>query len=364
MRKIVFNLLFLLLFFSSCEKIYTPSMNTISGALVVDAQITNDITRNDVHLSRTRSFYDRLAVLEVTGATVSLIQLSGPTLKGFESSPGHYVFSAVPVSGKQYFLRIVIQNDTYESKAVTMPPIPTISNYYSTKVMTTYNEVNGEGLPRTYEKLSREFDVDLPITSESSYYRFNLRSLIEYRYDVVQGSFFASTYGWFSYQNNERFHLVGPKESSEMGKIVKHPLFTISYNPLEYFHSDLRTLIAQGWILFVDQFGISKESYEYHEQLNNQFAATGSLFDPIQTQVYGNILCKSKPSEIVYGFFDLYTYQQYRYFLKLPSPPEEVILRPIMRFPEIPFNGEIKTKEPTAEDPHPPPLRPPDWWEE
>jgi len=364
MLKERYCLIFLLLFLASCEKIYTPAIDTLSGQFVVDAKISNVLSKNDVHLTRTRSFYDRLPVLEVSGATVSLIEIGGKTLKATESSSGHYTFPSVPESGKQYFLRIVVSNNTYESRSVTMPPLPTITNLYTNHVVYTVNQNSGESTPRTYQREGREIDVDLPVTTALSYYRFNVRSLIEWTWSKVPGSLFPNSYGWFSYQNNEKFHLVGPKDQTTNGKIIKHPMLLLDYSPLLYFHSDLRTLISHGWILFFEQYGISKESYDFHEQLNNQFAATGSLFDPVQTQIYGNILCKSNPSEIVYGFFDLYSYQEVRYFLKLPTPPLELTLRPIYNYPEIPFDGEIKEELPSAENPNPDPIKPPGWWEE
>jgi hypothetical protein len=363
MRKELLNLLLIAILFASCEKIYQPSIDTVSGLLVVDAQITNEITRNEVHLTRTRGFYDKLSVLEVTGANVSLNEIgSKVVLRGYERAAGHYVFNSVPASGKQYFLRIIIQNDTYESKAVTMPPMPKITNTYTTGITIRYNENSGESTPRTYEKPGREIDADLPLTDSLSHYRFKIRNLIEWTYDAEPG-LYPDSYGWFSYQNNERFKLAGPLDMTQPGKITKFPLLTLAYSPLEYFHSSLRTLIATGWIIFIEQYGISKESYEFHELLNKQFAASGSLFDPIQTQIYGNIICKSKPSEIVYGYFDLYTFKEYRYFLNLPPPPLDLTFRQIFKYPDIPFDGEIKAILPSPENPTPDPIQPPDWWE-
>ena len=72
MRKESYYLSFLLLLFTSCIKYYNPPMDTVSGMLVVDAQITNDISRNVVHLSRTRSYYNDQPVVEVTGAAVTM----------------------------------------------------------------------------------------------------------------------------------------------------------------------------------------------------------------------------------------------------------------------------------------------------
>ena len=364
MGKRNFYLLFLLFLTTSCEKLYNPAIDTASGQFVVDAKITNDLSRNDVHLTKTRSFYDRLPVLEVSGASVSLVENGGKSIKATESSSGHYSFPTVPESGKQYFLRIIIQNKTYESRAVTMPPIPSVDKLYTTHVVYTINENSGEGTPRTYQREGREIDVDIPVSSALSYYRFVVRSTIQWTWSQAPGSIFPDSYGWYSYQNNEKFHLVGPNDQTQPGKIIKHPMLLLDYSPLLYFHSSLRTLNSQGWILMFEQYGISKESYEFHQQLNDQFAATGSLFDPIQTQVYGNILCKSNPSEIVYGFFDLYSVKEIRYFLKLPTPPLELTLRPINRYPVIPFDGEIKAEVPSSSNPNPDPLQPPDWWEE
>lgn len=365
MRKELYFLFFLLPFMVSCEKLYHPAIDTVSGLLVVDAQITNDLTRNMVHLTRTRSFYDDQAVREVTGAVVTLNELGTKVvLKAYEKTTGHYAFYEVPVSGKTYFLRIVIQNDSYESKAVTMPPMPKLNNFYTTKVTIRYNEDSGEGTPRTYEKPGREIDADLPVTDSLAHYRFSVRSLIEWSLSQKPKNLLPDSYGWFSYQNNERFMLAGPADVSEPGKIIKYPLLTLSYNSYDYYHSSQLPLITSGWILFIEQYGISKESYELHQRLNSQFAASGSLFDPIQTQIYGNILCKTKTSEIVYGYFDLYTFKEHRYFLKMPLPPLELVLRPIYRYPDIPFDGQVDAILPSADNPNPDPIEKPSWWEE
>jgi hypothetical protein len=357
MHKLILYILFLQLVFTSCEEIYQPKMDTISGLLVVDAEITNELSKNYVHLSKTRSFYDNLPVIEVSGATVNLIELGGRVIKGHENSPGYYSFNEVPLSGKQYFLRIVNMNRTYESKAVTMPTLPSITDFYTTHVEKTVIVKTGENNNLTYKSMARAIDVDLPMTDSLSHYRFVFRSLLQWTWEINPASPapYPICYGWYSYQNNELFQLVGPKDMTEPGKVTMHQLGSISYDSISTLHKD--TLTMRGWILFVEQYGISKESYEFHKQLNNQFAATGSLFDPIQTQVYGNILCKSNPTETVYGFFDLNSFQQVRYFLTLNKPPGAISLRRIYRYPIIPDHGVIYGIMGEL------PIKP-SWWEE
>jgi hypothetical protein len=114
----------------------------------------------------------------------------------------------------------------------------------------------------------------------------------------------------------------------------------------------------------IDQYGTSKESYEFHDKLNSQFSAAGSLFDPVQTQIEGNILCTTTPSKKVFGFFDLNSYQQYRYYFYLNPPPGKYIERQIFRYPNIPVTGRVNAIPKTKEEPNPPTIKPPDWWEE
>ena len=157
---------------------------------------------------------------------------------------------------------------------------------------------------------------------------------------------------------------------SQAGKIEKHPLLTVSYDVYDYINEDTLfskydTLYAKGCILLLEQYGTSKESYEYREKLNSQFSAVGSLFDPIQNQVYGNIICKTNPSKVVYGYFDLNSYAQYRYFFNLSTPPDDFPIRQVFRYPDLPDSNGIMETQPVKGPPDeiPPPHTPPIWWE-
>jgi hypothetical protein len=296
---------------------------------------------------------------------VELIENQGNKIKSTESSAGYYLFNSTPVSGKNYFLRIKIVNDIYESEEVTMPPIPTITNFYTEHVVKKVYVTNGEGVPIPFDRQGREIYVDIPVTNSLSHYRFDVRSVLEWTWDSIPKPFSPTptAYGWNSYKQNEKFNIAGPTNFSQTNIIEKHPLLMISYDPLDYLYTD--TLVSRGWILIIEQLGTSTGSFEYHEKLNSQFAADGSLFDPIQNQVVGNILCKSNPSNIVFGYFDLNSYQQYRYYFNLSIPPGVITLRQIFRYPEIPKENGIMRTQPIKGPPDevPPPLPPPVWWE-
>ncbi|MCX6239821.1 MAG: DUF4249 domain-containing protein [Bacteroidia bacterium] len=372
MQKELKYLLLLLVFFVSCEQYYQPDIERIDGQLVVEARITNDLSRNLVHLTRTRSFNDKVPLTEVSGATVELVENKTNKIRGTESSPGFYVFNSVPVSGKNYFLRIGILNDIYESQEVTMPPIPTINNFISEYVIKKVYVNNVEGIPQPFDKPEREFYADMPVTNSLSYYRFDVKTVWEWHWDSIPNthSSIPSAYGWYVYHEKESFNLAGPKNFSLAEKIEKHPLLAVSYNIYDYLYADTLftkadTLYTKGCIIVVDQYGTSKESYEYHEKMNSQFLAVGSLFDPIQTQIYGNVICKTNASKIVFGYFDLNSYAQFRFYFNLWEPPGKVILRQIFRYPDIPDTKGMKRSQPIKGPPDeiPPPLPPPVWWE-
>jgi len=350
MLKRLTYFLFLLILITSCEEYYTPKIDVVEGQLVVEAMITNDRVQNLVHLSRTTSFYDKNPSKAVPGANVSLIESNGFVIKGTEGGTGSFYFNSIPEIGHSYKLQILLNNEKYESEVVKMPPIPTITSFYTAHVEKKEYLTDGYGVPVAHTVLGRDLYLDAPVTAELSNYRFLTRTILEWYYMPPGGPPPPPPhFGWQSYYETAQFNIAGPKQFSPASKIEKHPVVFLPYDTRSLLKPDSLSL---GWIIILDQYGTSKGSYEFHEKLNSQFAATGSLFDPIQTQIYGNITCTSNPTKIVLGYFDLNSYRQYRYYLYMstPDPKNPNIPRQIFRYPYIPDSGETVTF-------------PPDWWE-
>ena len=103
------------MFFASCEEYYMPKIDTVGGQLVVEAQITNNPSKSYVRLTQTTGFYDMKASVAITSAAVELVDISGKFVEGIQSDPGYFNFNTVPVSGNNYKLRILYQNETDEA---------------------------------------------------------------------------------------------------------------------------------------------------------------------------------------------------------------------------------------------------------
>jgi len=365
----------ILILLVSCEEYYTPDIDEMQKILVVDSHVTNDPNQNFVRISKTRSFYSTNAIEWASGALVELVESNFQIIKSREDAPGYYVFSSTPVPGKKYRLRITYLKDVFESDYVIMPQIPAIDSLYTQHEVEKVYRTNAYNVPELFDQPGRQIYIDAPVTPDLQYYRFNYRAIIQWVFNPYWMNDSANVlihknaklnnlasvygpiiplgddtskhylYGWITETNTNLFNLVGPKEFSVTQKIKKHPIVSLAYNSYVYLDSTVQE--PYNWIVILDQYGIPKESYTYHEKLNRQFDADGTLFDPVIAQVYGNIYCKNDPDKIVLGFFDMNSYKQYRYYLNLGTGKDEtVVLRQLDQYFDIPDRGYRKDEPP------------------
>ncbi len=340
MIKRLFYITLFGLLLSSCEEYYTPDLKSVPPILVVESHLTNDPNQNFVNLSMTKSFYATEASVPVVGAKVELIQFKEGIIKGIETSTGNFTFPSTPVSGEKYQLRITYLKDIYESDQVVMPPVPEIDSLYTKNDVVKSYRTNSSGPPTLIETPGRQICIDAPLSSELEYYRFTWKAVLQWVYNppAFGGPPPPSWYGWKTLYQTGQFNLAGPKEFSISDKVSQHEVFWLSYNNQIYLDSVQQ--IPSGWIVTVNQYGITQKSHDFYEQLNKQFSAEGSLFDPVQNQIYGNLICKTDPTKIVLGFFDLNSYRQYRYYLYLGTGPDnQVNQHRITTIYEIPGQG-------------------------
>lgn len=358
----------------SCEELYKPTIDIVSGPMVVDSHITNDPNNNYVTLSKTRNFYSNYAVEWISGANVELVQDNFQIIKGREDVPGYYIFAATPVPGNRYKLRISVSKDVYESDYIVMPPIPQIDRITAKHNIDKIYRINGFGVPELFNLPGREIAVDVPVTPKTECYMFRYRAVIQWKYvpKVPYDSTLDYTpedtlklarikaleapsakpdtsikilYGWKSIADDNLFNIAGPKEFSTSRKIENHHIVSLAYDSTYYLDSLEQK--PYNWIIILDEYGIPKESYDYLGQLNKQFKADGSLFEPVLSQVYGNILCKTDPSKIAMGFFNLNSYRQYRYYINLGNENDfNLVFRPLKTFYDISDHGFRKGKPP------------------
>ena len=349
MRKEITYLALFLALFTSCEEYYKPDLDVVPSTLVVESQLTNNPAKNFVKLSMTQDFYNTTANQDVVGAEVELVQVGGPVQNGIDGGAGYFTFPSSPIPGKKYFLRVKNQKDIYESETILMPPVPQIDTLYTVHNIEKSYRTDAFGSPQLVETPGRKIYIDAPITSALEYYRFDPRAVLQWVYSPPAPPFMPPPppwYGWKSIYDRGTFNIAGPKEFSSSDKVTKHPIVSLAYDTQLYL--DSTSQVGAGWVLILDEYGTTKSSYDFHEKLNKQLSADGSLFDPVLTQVYGNIKCTSDPTKIVLGFFELNSYRQYRYFLNLGvDEGSQAVQRRLNRYPDIPYEGHLIGERPS-----------------
>ncbi|HEX8037993.1 MAG TPA: DUF4249 domain-containing protein, partial [Chryseosolibacter sp.] len=83
--------------------------------------------------------------------------------------------------------------------------------------------------------------------------------------------------------------------------------------------------LSVEYSLRVRQQALTQEAYEYWSKLEKSTEHLGGLFDPLPSEVMGNIRGVTDPSETVIGFFSGGTVQEMRRFLQRRELPKEEI---------------------------------------
>jgi hypothetical protein len=73
--------------------------------------------------------------------------------------------------------------------------------------------------------------------------------------------------------------------------------------------------MSVGYSILIYQYALTKDAYEYWMNLKTNTELTGSLFDPMPSQVSGNLHSVSNPNESVLGFIGASTVSSKRIFI-------------------------------------------------
>jgi hypothetical protein len=82
--------------------------------------------------------------------------------------------------------------------------------------------------------------------------------------------------------------------------------------------SEARTSI--GWVIYCDVYSISPQTYLYYKKIQDFLTDDSKIFDPMPSQITGNIKCVSDTNKVVLGNFEVASGQRKYYaFCWVPS---------------------------------------------
>lgn len=294
-----FALSFLL--YACVEPFSPPQVNSDEGYLVVDGFLNMGSDTSTIVLSRTQSASVKTSVVMEAGAKITVEQENGAVLTFTEKGNGSYFLPPVTLNmSEKYRLKIKTTNgkeylsDFVEAK--NTPPIDSVALVLDTRQEAAMMQVNAHD-PQ----------------NKTRFYRWKFEETWEYR---------AALYSSLELVNGQ---IVSRKEDINtcyrtvkssnilLGSTIKLTQDVIKDLPLttvQYSTGKLRIRYS----LLVKQYGLTQDAFEYWTSLSKTTEGTGGLFDPLPSQVTGNIKCVTDNQELVFGYFSAAVEQKKRVF--------------------------------------------------
>jgi len=325
---------------SACETVYETDLDKADEVVVVESLLWTGGTRQVVQLHWSRGFYDKRNFTPVSNADVKIIDDRDNIIQCNEISDGMYTayFNVKPA--QKFKLLIVVGDDTYESELEEAPPIPSLDKLYSEETEKIVVQGGETSVENFFKVLGHQFYVDINTGDSVKYYRFYARKVLQFYFnkDTSIGGHWVTLlkYGWKSIYPNETFNIAEPNAYSVSKNIYKHPVEFFGYTEEALLDSGQ---VGLGWIYIIHEYGITKSSYRFYNDLNSQLESNGKIFDPMYTQARGNLICTSDKNKTVLGNFEVASYRQYRYYLRLESNVEKQYVRKLDTFYDIPEKG-------------------------
>jgi hypothetical protein len=321
MKRTLFIINLLISFtLTTCHEVFEPQLETPNEQiLVVDGAITNEAKPYSVRLSYAKPFTADYTteIVPAKGALVYIGDNFGNQEILAEKAGGLYESSGNGIRGvigRKYYLYIrTADGNTYEAAAETMMPAPSKVDVNGVAAENKYLEANSNGDLNQFVRygLNMKIDIQSP-GGQPGYYHLKTRATnqttyVEWPRGRCSTCPFIIYYCWDSNLLEKLPNVVAtkPQENTYISKM--HNLGFLQefiYNPYDTTAIKDAALHC-GWILTTFIYSISENEYQYLTKLHDQLEAKNVLFDPIPTQLEGNIKCTSNEDKKVFGYFSV-----------------------------------------------------------
>lgn len=292
----------LLLGLAGCVEPYAPDViSAPTSYLVVDGFINgNGITR--ITLSRTANLSATTPPPVEKGAKLFVVDDSGLSYALTEKNSGFYQSDSLRLNAaRKYQLRITTaSNTTYESDLVPLKVTPPIDKLDW--------KLDGE-------QVRVSLSTQDP-TQQSRYYRwgvietweFNAAFKSQLEYDTQKKIIVARVTPIYTCWRTERPSNIKQGSSAQLSQDALTDISILSIN-------NRAERLKVRYSVLVSQYAETAAEFAYLELLRKNTEATGTVNDPLPTQLTGNIHRTDVASETVLGFIGAHTVQYKRLFI-------------------------------------------------
>jgi hypothetical protein len=288
-----------------------PGQGSQVSYLVVDGFLDASSNTCSITLTRSVPLASTDAPPVVTDASVTLVDEDGnATVLSFGS--GVYSAANLPInSQKKYRLHIQTGGNQYESDLVPIQealPIDTVGWILGEP------KLNGQSISL--------FVSAHGTANQSPYYLWKFEETWQYSSAYLASlkiqngqvvSNLENTYFCWSTVNSTEV-LINSTTALQENVVNQFTLSTLPTNSIR---------LELGYSLLVKQLAITKEAYEFWQQVKSNTENLGTIFGPQPSRFSGNIHSITNASEPVFGYFMASSVSQKRMFIKrgeVPSP--------------------------------------------
>jgi hypothetical protein len=341
-------LLILIISFIRCTEIYSPDINSEKKVLVVEGLITNESGPFSVKLTEAMS-YSNTPILyskQVLAAKIRVIDSKNRIYKLIDNGSGVYTLPATFKSeiGNSYKLSIETKDGYfYESSTEKLLPPMTIDSIRG--IFATSNYIDISNNTKTVNGADLRVDLFKSVTSSepAPYCRFKSDITLQYSFtynlpDTTDWHYFC--FGWEKYLLNSNENITELKSATANPTIFNHSMGFIPSGSISY---GLNTPVDAKlmYYLRISQYTINKDVYDFYSEAKNQLAANGKIFDPVTSQLIGNMKCINNPSKIVLGLFEVSSVSNSAYLVDIVSVAQKVYLNKA-QLNNIPNSGSYR----------------------
>ncbi|TGE24065.1 DUF4249 domain-containing protein [Hymenobacter aquaticus] len=296
----------LLLSLTSCIDPFEPEVNGVNvNFLVVDGFI-NASGVTTIKLTRTLNLQANTPPPVESKATVYVEEENGQRYRLTESPAGTYTSPNLQLNvGKRHRLHFT----TAASKEY-------FSDYTAVKLTPPIDKVTwtaDEGGVHLF--VSAHDDAN-----KTQYYRWDYDETWEFTSQYR--SYFEFVGGKMQYRTNNIWRCW----TGQLGGFIRLSTTTklnqdvVADYPLANLPSN-STKLRYKYSVLVKQYAQTQEEFAYWEEMRKNTESIGTLFDPLPTQLVGNMHCATKPDELVLGYVGGYSVSEKRIFISRDELP-------------------------------------------
>jgi hypothetical protein len=316
--KITGYFLFMLFFLNACTELYNADINNRQQFLVIDAFIGDSPGINYVKLSYSLPFDSVGTPQKISSAKVYVTDNLKVITPFTENTPGMYTPlnpSFTGVINKTYTLSVETPDKeiyvSYPQKLLPQVNPVKVSGGYGKKA-TLFENAYGQAQKREENVCEIYYDFKA-IQEEVPRLRFTSSQIMEYIISkgIMQPVVF---YCWYVYTDNslrytsEKYQTHSDEINNQIVSVTapdsRITVRDMSLSTLTYTDSIINTSEYRR-IIRINQYRLNPSSYAWYKGIESQSSSEGKIFDPLTSQLYGNLFCKSNPEKLVLGFFEV-----------------------------------------------------------